>query len=296
MRLFPLLTSLSYLLLSLVPATAQKVVPHGVPGNWQLVNAFSDEFNGPKIDTQKWETHTRPWGERSWDPDNLVQKNGKLFITARYEPHTLGGTEYFYKLGILQSHKKTTYGYFEARIKGCSRFPGLCPAFWLYSNGRERNPDYPRVTYSEVDIVEMLQGLYHPELHKFTGPNFIDCNLHTRILDENGKEIWQRPNSLPELCRNHYIAPWDPRDDFHIYGAEISPEKIVWYIDGKKVAESENRYWHLPMTLALTMELRPPFIDWAGEATRVPVPEATTPDGFPTTMTIDYVRSWVRKP
>ncbi|MEM0964961.1 MAG: kappa-carrageenase [Verrucomicrobiota bacterium] len=262
--------------------------------NWRLVDDFSDEFEGGYIDERKWFRFMRPWGERAWTPDNVWQEDGTLKIQAVYEPHTDSqGREFFYKLGILQSQTKTTYGYFEARIKGCSRFPGLCPAFWLYSNRGETNPDYPDVTYSEIDIVELQQGLYNPGLKRRVDVNYIDLNLHARIM-EDGEEIWLRPNGVPELCRGGWEAPWDPRDDFHVYAVENTPEKITWYIDGEKMAEKENHYWHLPMNITLTMELRPPLIAWAGDGKRLPVPEAATPDGFPTHMEVDYVRTWVR--
>ncbi|EMI44072.1 kappa-carrageenase [Rhodopirellula sp. SWK7] len=264
--------------------------------SWTLVETFSDEFNSGRIDRRKWITDMRPWGERAWSSDNLSQRDGKLFIKARYEPHTHRGNRYFYKLGILQSQRKTTYGYFEARIKGCSRFPGLCPAFWLYSNGRDKNPKYPKVTYSEIDIVEMLQAGWDSDLKRPNEVNRIDCNLHTRVINELGKEEWIRPQHLPDVCEHAWDAPWDPRDDYHVYACENTPERITWYIDGEKVAEEDNLYWHLPMSVTLTMELRPPLIAWAGVDGRAPVPDASTPEGFPTEMSVDYVRCWVRKP
>ncbi len=274
------------------------ITPPPIPGKWVLNKDFSDEFNGTEINETLWDHKLAPWGERAWSADNVFQKDGNLTIRAVYEPHTARGKQYFYKLGILRSQKKTTYGYFEARIKGCSRFPGLCPAFWLYSYGNkpgDLNPKFPKVTYSEIDIVEMQQAGYDMKLKERTKINRIDCNLHTRIINDEGKEIWQRPNSLPDVCEHHWDAPWDPRDDFHVYAVENTPEKITWYIDGQKVAEEENLYWHLPMSVTLTMELRPPLIAWAGVDGREPVPENSTAEGFPTEMTVDYVRSWVRE-
>ena len=263
--------------------------------NWVLDEQFSDEFNAQAVDQQKWDKNLRPWGERAWCSDNVLQRDGKLVIRARYEPHRVRQQRYFYKLGILRSRQKTTYGYFEARIKGCSRFPGLCPAFWLYSYGRDRNPEFPRVAYSEIDIIELEQGLYNPALKRRVGVNHMDLNLHTRLLDANGKEQWVRPNDSPEVCRGFWEASWDPRDDFHVYACENTPEKITWYIDGVKVSEKKNLYWHLPMSVTFTMELRPPLIAWAGEAGRVPVPDASTAEGFPTEMEVDYVRCWTLK-
>ncbi|MDP4624508.1 MAG: family 16 glycosylhydrolase [Akkermansiaceae bacterium] len=262
---------------------------------WVLDERFSDEFDSAELNATKWDKNLAPWGDRAWTPENVNQKDGSLIIRATHEPHKNRGEDYYYKVGILRSFEKTTYGYFEARIKGCSKFPGLCPAFWLYSYGNnpeDLNPDYPKVTYSEIDVVEMLQGVYDPGHKRVMGPNYIDCNLHTRIINEEGKEIWRRPNSFPEICRNGWEAPWDPRDDYHVYAVENTPEKITWFIDGKKVAESENLYWHLPMSVTLTLEPRPPLISWSGVDGREPVPEASTAEGFPTEMAVDYVRCW----
>lgn len=269
--------------------------PVGLPGRWTLVNELSDEFNAPDVDAEKWNRELAPWGERAWRPDNVYQKDGALHIRAAYEPHEQTGRKYFYTMGILMSRKPTTYGYFEARIKGCSKFRGMCPAFWLFSRGRHRmKANGETVCYSEIDIVEMLQGLWHPAAGKQTPPNWIDCNLHCRLL-KDGKEKWFRPNDSPEMCRNHWQAPWDPRDDYHLYAVENSKEWIVWYIDGREVARKPNRYWHLPMNLTLTMEARPPLIRWAGVDGREPDPENCTSEGFPTEMTVDYVRTWVRQ-
>ena len=295
---FCILNVLSLLLVACgqcMAAEASPPRPVGVGGDWEYSEQFSDEFNSNAVDTAKWQHSMRPWGDRAWTRDNVFQQDGSLVIKATYEPHQdRRGRQFFYKLGILRSRQQTTYGYFEARIKGCERFPGLCPAFWLFSDGRARNPAYPQVTYSEIDVVEMLQGIYEPQLRRRTSVNHIDCNLHCRIMRE-GKEIWQRPNSLPDVCKHSWTAPWDPREDFHIYACENTPEKITWYIDGEKVAEEENLYWHLPMNVTLTLELRPPLIKWAGEGGRLPVPEASTAEGFPTQMAVDYVRCWTRK-
>ena len=73
-------------------------------------------------------------------------------------------------------------------------------------------------------------------------------------------------------------------NDYHVYACENTPEKITWYIDGEKIAEEENLYWHLPMSVTLTMELRPPLIRFGGVDGREPVAEASTPAGFPTEM------------
>ena len=112
------------------------------------------------------------------------------------------------------------------------------------------------------------------------------------LLDPDGTRQWVRPNKAPGMCRGFWTAPWDPREEFHVYACENTPERIVWYIDGVKVSEKKNLYWHLPMSVTLSMELRPPLIACAGEDGRVPVPEASRAEGFPTEMEVDYVRCW----
>ena len=274
---------------------AEKRQPVGVPDEWVLVEGLSDEFNDEKVNAEKWRKDLAPWGERAWDPDNVYEEDGSLYIRAVYEPHTRDNKKYFYTMGILLSRTQTTYGYFEARIKGCSRFPGLCPGFWLFSRDPKARVEAngETVCYSEIDVVELQQGLWAKDLQARAPVTRIDCNLHARLL-KDGKEKWFRPNKYPEMCQNHWDAPWDPRDDYHVYAVENSKEWIVWYIDGKEVARKPNLYWHLPMNVALTLEARPPLIRWVPPAGREPVPENCTPEGFPTEMKVDYVRCWVR--
>jgi len=57
------------------------------------------------------------------------------------------------------------------------------------------------------------------------------------------------------------------------------------------VGRKPNLYWHLPMHVTLSLGLRYPFVTYKdGEMT--PASGKTTGDGFPTHMSIDYVRVW----
>ncbi len=252
---------------------------------WILDPNFSDEFNADAINESLWEYDMSPWGVRSWTPDCVAQKDGNLQLTMRYEEHEMKGKQYFYKMGIARSKTKTIYGYYEARIKSASLFPGVCPAFWLYSSGEERVVGQDTITYSEIDIVELNQG----EIKNST-VSTIDCNLHMR-MKVNGEEIWQRPNTHPEMCKTSWEASWDPRDDYHIYACENRPDSIIFYVDNKRIGAKKNLYWHLPMNVTFTMEPRKPHHRYA-DGDRLPVPEAATTEGFPTTMYVDWVRVW----
>jgi len=249
--------------------------PIGLGENWKQIYELSDDFEGEAVDLTKWNNDVDDWGVWSWEPENAYVQNGFLHIKMNYEPHVRNGQELYYKSGIIWSKEPITYGYFEARIKGCSKFPGVCPAFWMISSGNNES--------SEIDFMEIqeVKGNIHQ----------IDCNLHAHVV-ENGDLTWKRE-------RRHWIASWDPRDDFHVYGCENTLDSIHWYVDGQKVLSAENKHWHLPMYVILSMGLRSPLVyydspnpEYPESRERYPNAEKSTPEGFPTEMIVDWVRVW----
>ena len=261
--------------------------------DWKFVANQSDEFEGDQIDRSKWNIDTTDFGPWSWEPSNIAQKKGSLHIRMMQQDHQRGDQTLHYTSGMARNDKTITYGYFEARVKGCSRYPGACPSFWLYSIGPQNRfsaRDGEVVAYSEIDVVELQQSEFDFAAKKHFPVNRIDCNLHTTLI-KNGKRVWSRPNNSPELCANHFDSPWDPREEYHVYAAENSEDWIVWYIDGKEVARKPNLYWHLPMHVTLSLGLRYPFVAYK-DGGRIPVAEKTTAEGFPTMMSVDYVRVW----
>lgn len=282
------------------PLTPVSLQPFGdilkdSPGDWKLIADQSDEFAHGQFDRKKWNVDSKDFGPWSWEPGNVTQEDGAMHLQMNRSEHKRGKQTLHYTSGMARNDKTITYGYFEARIKGCSRYSGACPSFWLYSIGPQNRfnaRDGETVAYSEIDIVELQQSEFDFETRKHFPVTRIDCNLHTTLI-RDGKRVWARPNNRPELCRNHFDSPWDPREDFHVYAVENSPDWIVWYIDGKQVAKKPNLYWHLPMHVTLSLGLRYPFVAYT-DGNRVPVPEKTTEEGFPTTMSVDYVRVWQR--
>lgn len=136
----------------------------------------------------------------------------------------------------------------------------------------------------------MQQSEYDFETKKHFPVTRIDCNLHT-VLIKDGKRVWSRPNNQPELCKTHFDSPWNPRDDYHVYAVKNTKQEIVWYIDGNEVGRKPNLYWHLPMHVTLSLGLRYPFVTYK-EGEMAPAADKTTADGFPTHMSVDYVRVW----
>ena len=273
------------------------------PDEWELDKSLSDHFNTNSIQKSKWDNDVNDWGPWSWEPENAYHEDGILNLRMRYEEHSDRGMNMYYKSGIIRSLDTISCGYMEARIKGIPLYPSASPAFWLYSIGSEldqwglRGSEEGDPRYNEVDIVELTQGNWNPETDDRFPPELMDCNLHV-VLMEGGKEVRKLPGQFPELLKTEYTAPWDPRDDYHTYGAEISPEKITFYIDGVKIAEKENLYWHLPMHVTLSLGLRYPHVTYnncPNNLWRCPVDEAATQEGFPTEMKVDWVRCYRKK-
>jgi len=257
--------------------------------NWNINKSFSDEFNAPGLDLDKWNTDVDDWGTWSWSPENVYQKDTVLAIRMQQHQHTRGGQEYYFTSGIAQLKQVFTYGYFEASIRASSKGQGTCPAFWVYSVNQPVPTEEQGVQYSEIDAVEIFQV---PNQYKH-----LEMNLHTRVL-ENGALVWKRPGTkYTELCHNEWNAPWDPRDEYHTYGVWNRLDSIFWYVDGLQRGAKKNEYWHLPMYLTVSMGLRTPYEKYVdGVRTIVPYPDTIAEPGFPTEMYCDYVRVWDTPP
>ena len=156
--------------------------PSSPPGGpWRLLPDFSDEFPARRdgsgmlpLNTTRWNTSPPSWGEWSWDPENVqvVEKvpdadrallspsempdgSGYAALTMRYDKHQSKGQgntrTLYYKSAIIKSSlpEGVSFGRFEARIKGASRYPGVCPAFWAWRRGESY--------WTELDFVEMQE-------------------------------------------------------------------------------------------------------------------------------------------
>ena len=123
MKLLSLISAFS--VLQAVSAFAADPVPTGDVGltaeQLTFVAGQSDEFNSDKIDLEKWNIDSKDFGPWSWEPDNVVQKGGSMHLRMVQKDHQRRGEQLHYTSGMARSDKTITYGYFEARIKGCSR-------------------------------------------------------------------------------------------------------------------------------------------------------------------------------
>ena len=92
--------------------------------NWKFVAGQSDEFNDDEVDRTKWNVDTKDFGPWNWEPENVAQRNGAMYLRMVRKDHQRGRQTLHYASGMARNDRTITYGYFEARIKGCSRYPG----------------------------------------------------------------------------------------------------------------------------------------------------------------------------
>ena len=147
--------------------------------------------------------------------------------------------------GAFTSYDKftPTYGYFEARIKmPHARGAGIWPAFWMLPDRGKAFPAESRSSYRtknygtgiEIDIFEFM-----PWWKRADGT----FPVHMGCIWSYGKVTEQDP--APHGYGGYALDNdgWGPKElnfpnldtEFHTYGLYWSPERLIYYIDGKPI-------------------------------------------------------------
>jgi beta-glucanase (GH16 family) len=202
--------SLSLLILSALSARSEVV--------------WSDEFNGPDIDTGTWiwDVASHGFGNGQFEYNTARAKNsyiedGSLVIEAFREDYF--GAEFTSARLNTQGRFAFRYGTLEARIKMPDTENGLWPAFWLLGN------NFPGINWpgcGEVDIVEMgsAGGIADSKQQE---------RLNSAIHYSNGADEY-------EYAAEWIDAPVDLSQDYHLYRVEWTPEFLTFYLDGVQFA------------------------------------------------------------
>jgi len=244
---------------------------------WILI--WHDEFDGPRLDTAKWNVLLREQSKHHelqyYLPDEVYIENGCLRLRSRVRDY---GTMHYTSGRVDTSGKLApTYGRFEIR----ARLPGgqgLWPAHWLYPQnrdwamevlmaeavreGRERSIPEHRPWYSEIDIMEFLG-------HE---PNVVYGTLHYTTFEGQKKTSSVTWKSDKDFTK-----------DFHVFALEWEPDELRWYIDDELIHSTRAGIPHTPHYLILNTAVGG---DWPGN------PDSTTV--FPQYHDIDYVRVYRR--
>lgn len=226
-----------------------------------FLSEYSDEFDQQLVDFGKWVVPDN-WGEWSWSDGNIEVSNGSLKLWAEHAPHKRDGNIAKFTSGIIVSKLESVkYGYFEARIKGASGYPGLVPAFWLF----KKEP----LLWTEIDIVEMHQSSTYPQSLGFAA------------------HLWRHPNELKlpkHFNQPRYHPNYDPNSMFGVYGLRWDATHIRWYVNGELKSEQPHVSFDQPLDVVLSLGLRQQLLESKPSLGRIAA------------MEIDYVRVWSGNP
>lgn len=243
---------------------------------------FHDEFDGPKLDAQKWVTCYNNYNARydgctnhgNWESEwyraSQVQvDDGVLMLSAKKQAmegdNAYGNTQtYPYISGMISSGslaKKSqpkwgaTYGYYEARML-VPYGQAVWPAFWLLPTDDSWPP--------EIDVMETIGQRPNQMLNTF---------------------FWKDTNGKAAKDSGEYTYSESLSNNWHVYAVNWQPGMLEWYLDGKLV-----RRVHSKQVPSQQMHL---LLNLAVGGTLPGQPDKTTPDNVQ--MLVDYVRVYRTK-
>ncbi len=225
---------------------------------------FAEEFESLDISewgcTSRWIGHT-PWAGDFGDarfaapvarfPFTIEQ--GVLAIEARRFPDGQWWSGMLAAWDACDSGWSQRYGYFEARIK-VPEGDGFWPSFWLIGVDRSGGT-------AEIDVFEH---------HTHKGHQYNTALMQHPGPDGSPREVWSHFNP---------VTPGSLSGDFHLFGAAIGTEEVVFYLDRKEV-------WRTPMQPGFHQPLYPILTLGVVEGFRS---ESSPESGK---MLIDYVRAY----
>ncbi len=209
---------------------APSLLPEGF--NFKLV--WSDEFDGDRIDDQKWNYRLNMMGKRhpAWTDKgvkvengfavfSVFEENGEIvssqlqtghnFMDQPTERTMFGHDDLQWQIGKLHESKFLhLYGYYECRCR-LQQKNGWWSAFWMQSPIIGASLD-PKKTGSEVDIMECFK------------PNAVVA--HNVFTGGYGLDMQRRSAGGMEFVT--------PPEMFHTFGLLWLPDRYVFYIDGKE--------------------------------------------------------------
>ena len=237
--------------------------------NWNLV--WSDEFNGPDIDGNKWVYDVQRPGWVNNELQNYTNnrrenariENGALVIEARRD--WFNGYEYSSARLKTQGRASWRYGKVEARIQ-LPGGRGTWPAFWMMPDDMHRG--WPAC--GEIDIMEEV-GFDQDRIHATT---------HAQAY--NWQSAQQRTAST--------VVP-GVTSGFHTYTLEWSPTQIDMFVDGNHYYSSTDPNWgddgwpfNKPFHIILNLAVGG---SWGGQ-------QGVDPNIWPRRMLVDWVRVYQR--
>lgn len=232
-------------------------------GRWQPIPELSDEFNGERVDPEKWEVRSAYYPGKKpglYVPYNTVQKNGFLNLWAQAEsPPNPPPGYYGYTTAYVSARQPIQYGYIEVRAR--PMHSRINCSFWLYR--------WTETGTYEIDIFEIAGAAPKNE-------NAMHINTHYY----KGQPELENDSNRVSSPFTWYAGTTRLADDFHVYGLEWDEDELRFYFDNRLVHSRTNTAWHVPMYIRFSTETHP---DWFG------LPK---PGELPAVFQVDYLRVW----
>lgn len=236
---------------------------------------WSDEFDGDRLDYDKWfpETGASGWGNNELQNYTAIQNtevsDGTLKIIAKKIFEGERQERGDYTSARLTSLDSFTYGRMEIRAKMPDlKGNGLWPAIWMLGDAIRDGGGWP--SSGEIDIMEYVSY----------APNQFYATIHSTANNhQDGTQLGSGAVSLPTI-----------EEEFNTFGIIWEEEFIKFYVNDpnntifrvNKPAEANNDNWPFdkPHFFLLNMAVGG---DWGGA-------QGLNDANFPATMEIDYVR------
>lgn len=227
---------------------------------WELT--FSDDFDGDRLDYDKW-IPKDPWEvERNDELQGYVVKsffpeNGILKIRCDDRACFYDGKKRDYSSGMMTTLKSftQTYGRFEIRCK-VPKGKGFWPAFWLLPEDLTWPP--------EIDILEILSEK----------PDKIYLTHH-----------WANPKNPKEYGDSitKELIDVDFSEEFHTFTVIWAKDSLKWFIDGKLKHQATKEVPDKAMFMLVNLAVG----GWAVK------PDKNTK--FPSDFEVDYIKAWKKR-
>ena len=236
-------------------ALAEFLPPAAEGMKWKL--AWSDEFDGDKIDQSKWEI-MGDWKRRDgwWVKEHsFLDGESHLIIRTKKDGDR-------YTSGAMRTKGKFehTYGYWVCRCKLPEK-EGHWPAFWMFTPSVGKIGNGGR-DGTEIDIME--KPWREPQISQ---------NLHWDGYGKKHQHAGTGPFIVPGL-----------NEGFHTFAVHWRPDEYVFYVDGLETwRTSAGGVSQVPEYAKLTEEIG----KWGGD-----IAKADLPDRF----VVDYVRVYDEVP
>lgn len=198
---------------------------------------FTKMANGP-VDTSVWHFDTNPevpaYNDEAQGYSDSAEyvriEDGNLVIQAKKQPFTYpDGPSYQYTSGRIDTHASFTFTY--GKIEATMKMPegaGAWPAFWMLS---ANNPYTAAGRWNEAGFYAKDGELDVVEWYGHA-PSMVEGTVHTYQTAKDEDNDGKRDADARHVKNEQQVAVADASGAFHTYGAEITPDKITWTVDG----------------------------------------------------------------